>query len=389
MRSPTGLHTICHVAMGDLWAGAEVQLVTLMRYLICHEECTVIVVLFNEGRLASELRTMGVSVRVISESRYGLIGLVIRLAGVFRQVHPQIVHTHKYKDNIVAILAARLTGGAPIVRMVHGLPEPFVGLKGVKMSCYVTLDRALSRVWARRLVAVSSSIATFLRDKFVVDRIICIHNGVDLERLRIIEEKGREIKSFLKIEANETVVGTVGRLSSVKAQDRLLRAAQQLILAGYKVRVLLVGEGPMEQSLKALTKHLALDRVVVFTGHQEQVIDYLSAMDVFVLPSLSEGIPMALLEALALERPVVATRVGGIPEVIEDGVNGLLVDPGDTSLLARSIRELIEDRSRAIGLGKAGRVRIEEEFSANLMADRMMDMYRSVLKDDVVTTPIK
>lgn len=374
--------------MGDLWAGAEVQLVTLMRYLIRHETCTFIVVLFNEGRLASELRTMGVSVRVISESRYGLIRLVIHLARVFRQVRPQIVHTHKYKDNIVAILAARLTGGAHIVRMVHGLPEPFGGLKGFKMLCYVALDRALSRVWARRFVAVSASIATFLRDKCVAERIICIHNGVDLERLQIIEAKGQEIKKTLEIEIYETVVGTVGRLSSVKAQDRLLRATQQLILAGYKIRVLLVGEGPMEQFLKELTKHLGLDRVVVFTGHQERVVDYLSAMDVFVLPSLSEGIPMALLEALAIARPVVATRVGGIPEVIEHGVNGLLVDPEDTSLLARSIRELIEDRSKAIGLGKAGRVRIEREFSANLMADRMMDMYRSLL-EDVVTTPIK
>lgn len=331
---------------------------------------------------------MGVSVRVISESRYGLIRLVIHLARVFRQVRPQIVHTHKYKDNIVAILAARLTGGAHIVRMVHGLPEPFGGLKGFKMLCYVALDRALSRVWARRFVAVSASIATFLRDKCVAERIICIHNGVDLERLQIIEAKGQEIKKTLEIEIYETVVGTVGRLSSVKAQDRLLRATQQLILAGYKIRVLLVGEGPMEQFLKELTKHLGLDRVVVFTGHQERVVDYLSAMDVFVLPSLSEGIPMALLEALAIARPVVATRVGGIPEVIEHGVNGLLVDPEDTSLLARSIRELIEDRSKAIGLGKAGRVRIEREFSANLMADRMMDMYRSLL-EDVVTTPIK
>lgn len=374
--------------MGDLWAGAEVQLVTLMRYLIRYQQCTFIVVLFNEGRLASELRTMGVSVRVISESRYGLIGLVLRLARVFRQVRPQIVHTHKYKDNIVAMLAARLTGGAHIVRMVHGLPEPFGGLKGFRMTCYVALDRALSRLWARRFVTVSASIATVLRNKCVADRIICIHNGVDLERLQIVADKGREIKKTLEIEIYETVVGTVGRLSSVKAQDRLLRAAQQLILAGCKVKVLLVGEGSMEQSLKELTKHLALDRVVVFTGHQERVVDYLSAMDVFVLPSLSEGIPMALLEALAIERPVVATRVGGIPEVIEHGVNGLLVDPGDTSLLAHAIRELIEDRSKAIGFGKAGRARIEQEFSANLMADRMMDMYRSML-EDVVTPPIK
>jgi glycosyltransferase involved in cell wall biosynthesis len=372
--------------MGDLWAGAEVQLATLMRYLIRYQECAFFVVLFNEGRLATALRAMGVSVRVISESRYGLVGLVIQLVRLFRQIRPQIVHTHKYKDNIAGMLAARLAGVAHVVRMVHGLPEPFGGLKGLKMICYVALDLALSRLWTRRFVAVSSSIAAFLSEKFVAERIICIHNGIDLERAQIISEKGREIKNLLRLEVNEIVIGSVGRLSSVKAQDQLLRAAQQLIVAGHKLRVLLVGEGPMEQSLKELTKHLNLVDFVVFTGHQERVADYLGVMDVFVLPSLNEGIPMALLEALAMERPVVATRVGGVPEVIEHGVNGLLVDPADTLSLVRAIRELIEDRSKAIRLGKAGRARIVQEFSANLMAARMLGMYRGLLKD-VVTTP--
>lgn len=372
---------ICHVAMGDLWAGAEVQLVTLTRYLIRCEGCAVSVILFNEGRLANELRTMGVSVRVLSESHYGLIGLVVRLVGLFKQIRPQIIHTHKYKDNIACLLAAHFAGVAHIVRMVHGLPEPFDGLKGFKMSCYVALDRALSRIWARRFVAVSSSIADVLRDKFVSERIICIHNGVDLERVQSINGKRAEVRSLLQLGANEMVIGTVGRLSSVKAQDQLLQAARQLIAAGHRIKVLLVGKGPMEQSLRELTESLGLADCVVFAGHQERVVDYLSAMDVFVLPSLSEGIPMALLEAMAVGCPVVATRVGGIPEVIENDVNGLLVDPADALSLANAVRELLEDRSKALSFGDKGRARIEQEFSASLMAARMLGMYRSVLSD--------
>jgi glycosyltransferase involved in cell wall biosynthesis len=275
-------------------------------------------------------------------------------------------------------LAARLAGIAHIVRMVHGLPETFTGLKNIKMICYVVIDRFLSKLWVQRFVGVSFSIVAFLEDKFVKGRIICIHNGIDLERAKLNVDKRREIRSFLRVGDREIVVGTVGRLSPIKAHDQLLRAVHRLVKDGYKVRILLVGEGPMEQSLRELGKNLGLGDSIIFAGHQENVLDYLGAIDVFVLPSMREGIPMALLEALALERPVVATRVGGIPEVVEDDVSGLLVSPGDFFSLSEGIRVLIEDRSKAISLGKAGRARIEQEFNAELMARRTLQMYQGL-----------
>mgnify|MGYP002381971745 CR=1 FL=1 len=178
-----------------------------------------------------------------------------------------------------------------------------------------------------------------------------------------------------QFEIEALVVGAVGRLSPVKAPDRLVRAAKQLIQDGYRVRVLLVGDGPMQHELRHLVSELNLDLHVVFAGHQEHVPDYLCAMDIFALSSLHEGIPMALLEAMALGRPVVATHVGGIPEVIQHGVCGLLVQSGDDVALSNALRDLIEHAEKSMLLGRAGRARVEQEFSAARMAERTSAMY--------------
>lgn len=370
---------VCHVAMGDLWAGAEVQLATLARYLIRYPDLAVSVVLFNEGRLADELRRLGVVVNIIPESQIEFLELVVRLGTLFRESRPRIVQTHKYKDNIACALASWGSGVEQVIRVVHGLPEPFRGLKSLNMLVYVTLDRLLSTWRVGKYVAVSESVLNALGRRHSSKDLVCIHNGVDLEQVRFSEEKRREVRARHGIGHGEAVLGMVGRLSPVKAQDRLLRAAQQLRVAGRLVKVLLVGDGPMREELYDLACSLQLDGHVIFTGHQERAIDYMSAMDVFVLPSLHEGIPMALLEALALERAVVATRVGGVPEVIEHGVHGLLVESGDDAALRNALQELLENPGKAATLGKAGHARVEQEFSAALMAERTVKMYYDVL----------
>ena len=133
----------------------------------------------------------------------------------------------------------------------------------------------------------------------------------------------------------------------------------------------------MSDTLKSEVRRLGLEEIVIFAGHQEQSYDFINMMDIFVLPSLHEGIPMVLLEALALERPVVASRIGGIPEVVTDGVTGLLVTPGDFHELAQGLNKLLTDLEKARRLGIAGRNQVEKEFGAALMAKRTMAMYQA------------
>ncbi len=373
---------VCHVAMGDLWAGAEVQLLSLMRYLarLPGFECSVI--LFNEGRLAEELRKLPVSLTVISEQTFSPMGIAYRLAKALRKIRPDVVHTHKYKDSFIGTLVARSLGIPYVVRIVHGLPEPFMGLRNAKMVAYTAADRLMTGWFVDRVVAVSSDIEKVLIGMYGSNRVSCIHNGIDLEAVRVTTSR-EAFRRKWQIPEDAVVIGTVGRLVPVKGHAILLDATRILQASIGNVALVLVGDGPLRKDLEANAKRLGLEKSVIFAGQQDQSYDFMNMMDVFVLPSLHEGIPMVVLEALALQRPVVATRVGGIPEVIEHGQTGFLAEPSDASSLARLLQRLVEDLPMAVSIGKAGRTRVEEKFTARTMAGKTAELYEQVLSKEI------
>lgn len=373
---------VCHVAMGDLWAGAEVHLLTLLTYLVRLDKFECSVILFNEGRLAEELRKLSLSVSVISEKRHNHVVIAYRLAKVFQHGRPDIVHTHKYKDSILATMAARCVGVPHVIRVVHGMPEPFNGLRNANMFLYTMVDRLVMGRLVARIIAVSSDIERALVRTYGTDRIVRIHNGIDLDVVRVRTPRSDKRKEW-NFSGAVTLVGTVGRLVPVKGHTVLLDALQILHQSNRTVNLLIVGDGPLRGHLEAEVRRLGLEQFVRFAGHQADAYDFINMMDVFVLPSLHEGIPMVLLEALALQRPVVATRVGGIPEVIEHGRTGLLAEPSDATSLARLIQRIVEDSPMAVSMGKAGRTRVEEEFTALTMAGKTADLYEHVLSKGI------
>ena len=368
---------VCHVAMGDLWAGAEVQLLALMKYVVRLPGFEWSVILFNEGKLADEIRKLPVSLTVIPERHYTSIAIASRLITAFREIRPHIVHTHKYKDSIIGSIVARCMGVPHVVRVVHGMPEPFKGLKNLKMAGYMLADRCVTRWFIDRVVAVSSDIEKVLVQTYGENRVVCIHNGIDLEAVHVTTQRP-EMRREWHIDDKAVLIGTVGRLVPVKGHAVLLEALRILRESNQNVTLLFVGDGPLRGHLEAEVKRLGLKQSVTFAGSQAQAYDFINMMDIFVLPSLHEGIPVVLLEALALKRPVVATRVGGIPEVVSHGQSGMLVSPANAADLAAGIRDIIKDRTRALAFGTAGRSQVEREFSASMMADRTAAMYRSL-----------
>jgi len=378
-RTASARVKVCHVAMGDLWAGAEVHLLALLTYLVRLERFDCSVILFNEGRLAEELRKLSLSVMVISEKRHNPLTVAYRLANLFRTVRPDIVHTHKYKDSILATIAARCVGVPYVIRVVHGMPEPFKGLSNVNMSLYTLVDRLAVSWLVDKIIAVSSDIEQALVRVYGTARVVCIHNGIDLETVQVRTARLDKRKEW-RIPDTVALVGTVGRLVPVKGHTVLLEALHILGKSNRPVNLLIVGDGPLRGHLEDEVRRRGLEVVVRFAGHQAESFDFINMMDVFVLPSLHEGIPMVLLEALALQRPVVATRVGGIPEVIQDGQTGLLAEPSDASSLAMLIQQMIEDPSLAVSLGNAGRTRVETEFTARTMAGNTAELYEQVLR---------
>lgn len=371
---------ICHVAMADLWAGAEVYLVILLRRLRMIPGLSVSAVLFNEGRVADELRRSGITVTIISERANGPIAILIKLYRYFRANPCDFVHTHKPKDSILCALANLCLSQASLVRTLHGAPEPFQGIKYLKMNLYEAIDRLIIKALVSKVILVSLELAHTAEKAWKFERFKCIHNGIELHGLSD-PKKGSIKRLELGVGQDEVLVGSVGRLTPVKGHELLICAAHMLLARGWKIKLLLVGDGPLYCALKTLSESLNIEQNTLFVGHQDTVEEFILAMDIFVLPSVHEGIPLALLEAMALRRPVVATQVGGIVEVIDHGVNGKLVLPGDSVALANSVEELIENPSLAAKLARAGQDRIREEFNAEVMAERTAGVYKELMCD--------
>ena len=376
--SPGQAISVCHVAVGDLWAGAEVQLKVLLSKLVCRAEMNLSVILFNEGRLEKEIGSLGIPVKVFPENRWGSGKIFLELVREFKKLNVRTIHTHKYKDTILAAPAAKLCGIPHVVRTVHGLREPFEGLRAFKMSCYESIERTVHRSCVDVIIGVSSQIEAKYKAEGEVSRVACIRNGIDLEGKPVQIDRWR-IRKDLNVDSETCLIGTLGRLTPVKGIPYLLQAAKILVRGGANVKVLIVGEGSIRQDLLTQTQDLGISDNVVFLGHREDTDILLQAMDIFVLPSLSEGIPMALLEAMAACRPIVASRVGGIPEIIEEGVDGYLVEPMDVDNLAERCRRLIESPDVARNMGEQGRKRVERDFSATVMADRVISVYKELL----------
>lgn len=371
-------YSICHVAVADLWAGAEVQLKVLLSKLADKSELHLSAILFNGGRLEKEIEALGVPVTVFPETQWGSAKIFRELIHHFKRSKIDLVHTHKYKDTILAAPAARVCGISQVVRTVHGLPEPFRGRRALKMEVYESVERAVHRYCISMLIGVSSQIENRCRAQRDVRRVIRVSNGIDLGTLPTQMDR-LHLREALGINTDTCLIGTVGRLSAVKGLSYLVRAVKILLDQGMKSRLLIVGDGDMRGELQAEVAALGISESVVFLGHREDTEELLQALDIFVLPSLSEGIPMALLEAMAASRPVVASRVGGIPEMIENGVEGYLVEPTDVNSLVENCRRLIEFPDVRKIMGEQGRRRVEREFSAVAMADRVASLYQELL----------
>jgi glycosyltransferase involved in cell wall biosynthesis len=245
------------------------------------------------------------------------------------------------------------------------------------MHLYQLVDHLFNRCLVDRILAVSFDLRNYLARSYGSQRVICVHNGIDLEQVQACRPVS-ELRRELNVGAN-FVIGTMGRLVPVKGLEVFLTAARIIRDQKQHVKFVIVGDGPLKETLQALACHSGLEQDILFLGHRDDSYDVLAMMDLFVLPSFSEGIPMVLLEALALARPVIASRVGGIPEVVEDRVSGWLVEPGREEQLAEACLALMEDYETAKRFAVAGQQCVRERFSVSAMAENVADVYRSLI----------
>jgi glycosyltransferase involved in cell wall biosynthesis len=327
------------------------------------------VISLSPGSAVRKLQRHGIPVTVIDEPDDAIAtGAVAALLGDLR---PEVIHNHMYRAELVGTRAAIALGEI-------GRPRPFVVSTVHSSRIRSEEDRAELRILTPRmdrLIAVSRSIVEKLhhegRDGAPIE---LIHNGVDLQRY---DHQGPccTLREEYGLPAEGPIVGVVARLEPEKGHPTLLEAWPLVLSAIPDATLLVVGEGSRREALEAMSHELGIAGRVVFTGRRDDVPAVTAALDVAVLPSYREALGLTILEAMALSRPVVASNVGGIPEMVEDGVTGLLVPPRDPESLAAAIVRLLRDHPLADMLARAGHDLVHERFCIELMVDAVERIY--------------
>jgi glycosyltransferase involved in cell wall biosynthesis len=352
--------------------GLETHVLTLADALRRRGDCRLHVACHFDAWFAHAARERGHSVTIVPLSGRLNPATFFRFARFVRRGGFGLIHAHDKRIALSARYAAwRL--GLPLVVTQHGWVST---RRWVHFTNWIDLRL---RVRGQRYVAVSQEIAARLAGVGVApERIAAIPNSVD--PLAFASLPGRE--AMRKAEGfgpGDFVVGTVSRLADEKRPDLLLEAFAQARKECPSARLLFVGEGPMQTELAKKARRLGVSDAVRFGGFRSDVPALLAALDVFANASRAEGTPQALLEAMWAGCPIVATRVGGVPDLVEDGAHGLLVPSGDASALARGILRLYGDPAERARLGENARLRARTEFSSDRMAERTVQVYLDAL----------
>lgn len=308
---------------------------------------------------------------------------VKRLAQIIHSSRPHILHTHTAKAGAIARAAALLSGDARPQVVLH----TFHGhvLKGYFGPARTEFFRQVERTLARAsdvLVAVSPEVRDELvalgvasREKFAVVRL-----GIPLDERLGDESAGVDYRRLYGIERDAFVVGWVGRMTGVKDTGAVLHAVAALRGRGIDAVACLVGDGPDREPLEQLAHDLGIARSCFLVGYQEEIAGFYGLFDAFFLPSVNEGTPVSAIEALAAGRPVVANRVGGVPDVVRDEIDGFLVEPGDVDAAADRLATLAADPELRRRLGSSGSTRVRERYSVARLVDDVDRLYRALLE---------
>jgi glycosyltransferase involved in cell wall biosynthesis len=312
-----------------------------------------------------------------------------RLVREIRRVRPHILHTHTAKAGAVGRTAALLAGDArpPVIlhtyhgHVLRGYFDP------IRTRFFRETERALAR-HTTRLIAVGPEV----RDDLValgvapVEQFVVIRLGIDLEQ-RVSGARRGEFRRLFGIPEERFVVGWIGRMTTIKRVPDVLLSFKALLDRGVDATLCLVGDGPDRTALERQAAALGIARNILSVGYQEDVAPYYSFFDALVLTSANEGTPVVAIEALAAGRPVVATRVGGLPDVVSEGEDGFLVEVGDVEGLAAALERLALDPALRARMGAAGPPRVVPRYRVERLVDDVDELYRELLTQQGLPLP--
>jgi glycosyltransferase involved in cell wall biosynthesis len=341
-------------------------------------ELAISAIVLNDGKLATWLKESGIPTIIIDESKNNFLRILKKIRTVIEENEVDILHAHRYKENILGAMAARPPRTMALVTTVHGAKEPFSGFKNIKALIYSRLNNYYLRRHFDRVIAVSDEIRGGLIQNLGREKVVTIHNAIDAAKIKPSREPDM-VRKELGIKPSAAVIGVVGRMVPVKGLDVFLKMGSHILRKRDDVIFLLIGDGPAKVSLEKMALELKIDDRTIFTGFRNDVIDIINCLDILVLSSYHEGIPMVLLEGMALCKPVVATAVGGIVEVIENDTSGLLVERGDHTALAEACLRLLDLPSLRAELVSGAKKRLTDEYSIEKQRDNIINIYKGML----------
>ncbi len=362
---------LCHVSLTLCTGGLERLLVDFARFHNVDQIDVEFLALGETGQPAADIEAIGRPVHRIDSSLLSKFTLVRELAAFFRSGKYDVVHTHNAFPHLYATIGARMAGIPTVVHTRHG--------RRFGQTWKERFHYSIGGKLCDRVVAVSDDTAALCKERGSFDhrKVTRIWNGVDLSRF-----------NHRRVNHNDPVAITVARLSPEKDIATMLRATAIVVKHQPMFRLIIVGDGPERANLHGLANRLGISESVDFLGERNDVPELLSKAAFFVCSSRTEGVSLTLLEAMATELPVVATDVGGNPEVVIDGETGLLVPANDPETLAESMFSLLETPASWDPFGFAGRERVQEHFCIRSMVSQYEELYSELLAHNMHTVSV-
>jgi L-malate glycosyltransferase len=363
-------NNVLYICQGAGFAGAESYALNLIKKMSCYEDKKCFVASCYKGPLMDYLEHLHIeTISLYGKNNLKSILAVIKFA---RSARIDIIHCIDIKSTIVGGIASLFLKNIKTVTTVHGLPEPYKSYgKQLIYSISLVIYYGLLRFIFDSKICVSNDLKKRVKNLIGAKRAEVIHNGIDLD--------SDDDCPMDRVQETTLTIGMVGRLDEVKGHSYLLSAAQMILRERDDIEFYIIGSGPLEETLKMTAANLGLARRVHFLGFRPDAKRLIAGLDIFVLPSLHEGIPYVLLEAMSYRKTVVCTNVGGVPEIVTHEKDGILVRPKDPQGLYKAIKDLLERKDYMIFLGNNARDKINQNFSSTLMAEKTHSLYDKLL----------
>ncbi len=365
------MQTVLHINAGEVWSGIEQRILTIGK-LLNREQFKVILAASPSSPLCKKADSYDIPLLSLKIGKWKFNPVVIWKLSRFLKIHKvDILHTHRSSDHWIGVLTVRLFGlsnQCKIIRTRHNFTK-------IKNNF---INNKLYKEWTNRIIAVAEVIRKQLIDENNIpgNKIIAIHSSMDTEKFKD-EFDGGKIRNEFGISPDTVVLGMIGRLREHKDYPNMFAALNIIVKKIKNIKLFIVGDGILESQLKSMVQKMELSNYVIFAGKRENIPQILSGIDLLALSSSVEGSPAVIKEALVMEKPVVSTNVGGIPEIIQNGITGVLVPPNNPEALADGIINAINNMNKALAMARKGKQVIINEFSETKLAQLTAEVYQN------------